>query len=113
MKKKPGCGRSTFVKVFFPEAILLSVISLSFTVPFSTGETRLPIGDDAINVVRALDVGLFGAVFAMETMADTRLGLHRQEQTDLCRHGCLRLVAASEVSLITLNISSLSLDDMC
>jgi hypothetical protein len=32
------------------------------------------IGDDLVDVVRALGVGLFGVGFAMEVMADTQLG---------------------------------------
>ncbi|KAJ5395010.1 uncharacterized protein N7487_009313 [Penicillium crustosum] len=92
IKKEPGFWRSAFLKIFLPEAVVLSVISLPFTVPFTTGDAALPISDDVINIVRALGVGIFGAGFAMEVMADTQLGLHRQERTDLCRHGVWGLV---------------------
>ncbi|CAI7591235.1 unnamed protein product [Penicillium glandicola] len=92
IKKEPGFWKRAFLKIFLPEAAALSVISLPFTVPFTMGETTLPIGNDMVNIVRALGVGLFAAGFAMEAMADAQLGLHRQERTDLCRHGVWGLV---------------------
>lgn len=87
IKKEPGFWRTAFLKVFLPETVVLSVISLPFTTPFHMGGSNIWLGENTINVVRALGVGLFGAGFAMEVMADTQLGLHRKERTDLCRHG--------------------------
>ncbi|KAJ5971395.1 uncharacterized protein N7479_001313 [Penicillium vulpinum] len=92
VKKQPGFWKSAFFKIFLPEALVLSVISLPFTVPFTTSEATLPMGDDVMDIVRALGVALFGAGFALEAMADTQLELHRQERTDLCRHGVWDLV---------------------
>ena len=80
------------MKVFLPETVVLSVISLPFTTPFHMSGSNISLGENTINVVRALGVGLFGAGFAMEVMADTQLGLHRKERTDLCRHGVWSLV---------------------
>ncbi|CDM33091.1 hypothetical protein DTO013E5_5718 [Penicillium roqueforti] len=91
-KKERNFWRRGFMRVFFPEAVILSVISLPFTVPFTMGGATLPIGNDGVNVVRALGVGLFAAGFALEAMADTQLALHRRERTDLCRHGVWSLV---------------------
>ncbi|OQE36766.1 hypothetical protein PENCOP_c011G08626 [Penicillium coprophilum] len=92
VKKEPGFWRSALLKTFLPEALVLSVISLPFTVPFTMGETALPVGEDVRDIIRALGVGLFSVGFAMETIADTQLALHRQKRTDLCQHGVWSLV---------------------
>jgi steroid 5-alpha reductase family enzyme len=92
VKREPGFWKTAFLKIFLPEAIVLSVISLPFTTPFQMSGTTISLGDNAIDVARALGVGLFGAGFAMEVMADTQLELHCKERTDLCRHGVWSLV---------------------
>jgi ABC-type molybdate transport system permease subunit len=43
--------------MFLPEAAVLSVISLPFTVPFTMRDAMPRIGDDLVDVVRALGVG--------------------------------------------------------
>ena len=91
IKKEPGFWKNAFVKIFLPEALVLSVISLPFTLPFNI-DTTLALEEDTLNIVRALGVGVFGAGFAMEVLADTQLELHRRERTDLCRHGVWSLV---------------------
>jgi steroid 5-alpha reductase family enzyme len=92
MKKEPGFWKSAFVKVFLPEAFALSLISLPFTLPFNGCQTTLGLGENVLNIVRAIGVGVFGAGFAMEVLADVQLQLHCRERTDLCRHGVWRLV---------------------
>ena len=91
-KKEPGFWKSAFAKIFLPEALVLSMISLPFTAPLTMGNATLGLGKDALNVVRALGVGLFGIGFGLEVLADTQLELHRRERTDLCRHGVWSLV---------------------
>ena len=91
-KTEPGFWKSAFVKIFLPEALVLGIISLPFTIPFTIGDTTLPVSEDGLNIIRALGVGLFGVGFGMEVMADTQLELHRRERTDLCRHGVWSLV---------------------
>lgn len=91
-KKEPGFWTGAFFRIFLPEAAFLSVISLPFTLPFCMGDTTLSLSENSLNTVRALGVGLFSAGFALEVMADTQLDLHRQERTDLCRHGVWSLV---------------------
>ncbi|KAJ5124943.1 uncharacterized protein N7515_008768 [Penicillium bovifimosum] len=86
-KKEPGFWKGALMKLFLPEAAILSVISLPFTVPFTVGGAGLALEENVVNVVRAVGVAVFGMGFAMEVIADTQLGLHRQERTDLCRHG--------------------------
>lgn len=87
MKKEPGFWESAFFNIFLPEAAFLSVISLPLTLPFCMGDTTLSLSKNSLDTVRALGVGLFSSGFALEVMADTQLELHRQERTDLCRHG--------------------------
>ncbi|KAJ5336239.1 Protein of unknown function DUF1295 [Penicillium brevicompactum] len=91
-KTEPGFWKSAFVKIFLPEALVLGIISLPFTIPFTIGDTTLPVSEDGLSIIRALGVGLFGVGFGMEVMADTQLELHRRERTDLCRHGVWSLV---------------------
>lgn len=92
VKKQPDFWTTAALKIFLPEALVLSVISLPFTVPFTVGGNVLRMDDEAVDLVRAFGVAVFGAGFAMEVMADMQLGLHRQERTDLCRHGIWGLV---------------------
>lgn len=91
-KKDPGFWRTALFKVFLPEAVILSIISLPFTLPFNLSGSTISLGAQGLNTIRAFGVGLFSAGFALEVMSDTQLELHRQERTDLCRHGVWSLV---------------------
>lgn len=92
VKTEPGFWKTALFKVFLPEALFLSVISLPITMPFSSDNTALSLVSDTSSTVRALGVGLFSAGFALEVLADAQLELHRQERDDLCRHGVWSLV---------------------
>lgn len=91
-KKDPGFWRMALFKIFLPEATVLSVISLPFTLPFNWSGSAVSLGVEYLNTIRAFGVGLFSAGFALEVMSDTQLELHREERTDLCRHGVWSLV---------------------
>ncbi|KAJ5887230.1 hypothetical protein N7504_011277 [Penicillium tannophilum] len=91
-KKDPGFWRTALFKVFLPEAAILSIISLPFTLPFNLSGSTISLSAKGLNAIRAFGVGLFSAGFALEVMSDTQLELHRQERTDLCRHGVWSLV---------------------
>ncbi|KAJ5766130.1 uncharacterized protein N7511_003746 [Penicillium nucicola] len=91
-KKEPGFWRMAFLKIFLPEAIVLSVISLPFTAPFRMSASTVLLDENTTSLVRGLGVGLFGAGFAMEAMADIQLALHCKERSDLCRHGVWSIV---------------------
>ncbi|KAJ5085220.1 hypothetical protein N7532_009991 [Penicillium argentinense] len=91
-KKEPGFWKSALFNMFLPEAAVLSVISLPFTVPFTTSGTTLSLTTTTLDTVRAAGAALFGIGFGMEVLADTQLELHRRERSDLCRHGVWGLV---------------------
>jgi steroid 5-alpha reductase family enzyme len=91
-KTEPGFWKTALFKVFLPEALFLSVISLPVTMPFSLDNTAISLVSDTSSTLRALGVGLFSAGFALEVLADTQLELHRQERDDLCRHGVWSIV---------------------
>lgn len=90
--KDPGFWKSAFWKLFLPEAVFLTFISLPFTLPFRLTASTLDLSADAAGTVRALGVALFSAGFTLEAMADAQLEMHRQERTDLCRHGVWSIV---------------------
>lgn len=92
VKKERGFWKSALFKVFLPEALFLSVISLPVTLPFSMGDTTLSMGMNSLSTVRALGAGLFSAGFALEVLADTQLESHRKKHDDLCRHGVWSIV---------------------
>lgn len=91
-KKEPGFWKTAFFKIFLPEAAVLSFISLPFTIPFAMGDTTLSLATNTISSIRAFGTAVFAAGFGMEVMADTQIELHRQERSDLCRHGVWGLV---------------------
>lgn len=92
LKKEPGFWKTALYKIFLPEAIFLSFISLPITVPFSMADTTLSVSTNVLSTFRAFAVGLFSSGFALEVMADTQLELHRKEREDLCRHGVWSIV---------------------
>ncbi|KAI9925055.1 hypothetical protein ASPWEDRAFT_118486 [Aspergillus wentii DTO 134E9] len=91
-KDPAGFWKTAFFKLFAPEAVFLTFISLPFTLPFCMTHSAISVDPDVSKSIRALGVGLFSAGFAMEVMADTQLELHRGERTDLCRHGVWSIV---------------------
>ncbi|KAJ5641376.1 hypothetical protein N7490_005376 [Penicillium lividum] len=91
-KKEPEFWRTALFKLFLPEAAVLTIISLPFTMPFQMTGSAIPLGVSSLNAIRAFGVGLFSAGFSLEVMSDTQLELHQQERTDLCRHGVRGIV---------------------
>ncbi|GLA28793.1 DUF1295 domain protein [Aspergillus phoenicis ATCC 13157] len=87
-----GFWTSALLKQYLPEAAFLTLIALPFTVPFRLTSSTLSLDGDVQSAVRAIGVALFGAGFALEVMADAQLELHRQERTDLCKHGVWSIV---------------------
>ncbi|KAE8149705.1 hypothetical protein BDV25DRAFT_130165 [Aspergillus avenaceus] len=113
-QQDPSFWKSAFFKQFLPEAVFLTFITLPFTLPFRLSQSSLNINTETVGVFRALGVGLFSAGFAMEALADTQLELHRQERTDLCRHGVWSIVrhpnylgdALVHISFVLLNAAN-------
>ena len=84
---------SSFVKLYLPEALFLTVITLPFTLPFRGGHaTGISMDHDVACALRALGIGLFGAGFTLETLADSQQASHRDQCGDLCRHGVWSIV---------------------
>ncbi|KAJ5183805.1 hypothetical protein N7492_001421 [Penicillium capsulatum] len=92
LKKEPGFWRKAFMKMFIPEAAVLSFISLPFTVPFGMAASTVSLDACTAKCIRAFGVGLFSAGFGLEAIADYQLEVHRREREDLCRHGVWSLV---------------------
>lgn len=92
IKKEPQFWKTAFVTIFLPEAFALSIISLPLTSPFTMNDTTHSVGENGLNIIRGLGVGLFGIGFSMEVLADIQLERHRRERNDLCRHGVWSLV---------------------
>lgn len=93
-KDPEGFWSSALYKHFLPEAVFLTFISLPFTVPFRLGGSAVKVGSEEVRGwLRALGVGLFGAGFAMEVIADKQLDVHRKEgRKGLCRTGVWSIV---------------------
>ncbi|KAB8266199.1 hypothetical protein BDV32DRAFT_115241 [Aspergillus pseudonomiae] len=112
--KDPEFWKSAFFKQFLPEAVFLTLITLPFTLPFRLTGSSLNLSTDTAATIRGLGVALFSAGFAMEAMADCQLELHRQERTDLCRHGVWSIVrhpnylgdALVHISFVILNAAN-------
>lgn len=92
LKKQPGFWNRTFFTQFLPEAAFLTVITLSFTLPFRMPHTTVSLTPEQECLRRTLAVGLFSAGFALEVLADVQLESHREERTDLCREGVWSIV---------------------
>ncbi|KAE8371871.1 hypothetical protein BDV26DRAFT_114263 [Aspergillus bertholletiae] len=112
--KDPGFWKSAFFKQFLPEAAFLTLITLPFALPFRLTGSSVDLSADTAATIRGLGVALFSAGFALEAMADCQLELHRQERTDLCRHGVWSIVrhpnylgdALVHISFVILNAAN-------
>ncbi|KAL4921367.1 hypothetical protein BDW62DRAFT_219517 [Aspergillus aurantiobrunneus] len=94
-KKEPGFWNKAFGAMFLPEALAQTVISLPFVLPFRVAGDRLT-GPQGVNgvCVHSLAVFLFSAGFALESLADARLSIHKKhgEEKGLCRDGVWSIV---------------------
>lgn len=87
-----GFWNSALLKWFLPEAAVLTLVSLPFTLPFRMGSSTVSVEPQVSCGLRALGVGLFSAGFVMETLADAQLELHSRKRSGLCRHGVWSIV---------------------
>lgn len=99
LKEQQGQGKglskfwnSALLKLFLPEAAVLTLVTLPFTLPFRMGSSMLSVDPQASCGLRTLGVGLFSAGFVMETLADAQLELHTRERGGLCRRGVWSIV---------------------
>ncbi len=91
---KGGFWDWAWLTVYLPEAVVQSLVAVSVTAPFRMvlGETRCVLGLKGCwrGVGRAVAVGLFGAGFALEVLADRQLGEFKgraESQGKMCRDG--------------------------
>lgn len=90
VKKEEGFWNTALFKVFLPEALFQTVISLPFTAPF---HHQGMVFTGYHPYIQALAVGLFSAGFAMESLADYQLSVHQEEgKSGLMRDGVWSLV---------------------
>lgn len=87
-----GFWNSALLKWFLPEAAVLTLVSLPFTLPFRMGSSTVSFAPQVSCGLRTLGVGLFSAGFAMETLADAQLESHSREGGGLCRRGVWSIV---------------------
>ncbi|KAL4925981.1 DUF1295 domain protein [Aspergillus undulatus] len=98
LKKDPEFWNKSFFSMFLPEAVMQTIISLPFTLPFrATGESLRAspvLGGDTRSCFTSLAVLLFSAGFAMEVLADARLAAHKKDRSasGLCRDGVWSIV---------------------
>ena len=76
------------------------------------GDTTLSLATNTISSIRAFGAAVFATGFGMEVMADTQLELHRQERSDLCRHGVWGLVRHPKY-VLDMNYICIRPDEIC
>ncbi|TDZ55138.1 hypothetical protein CTRI78_v005693 [Colletotrichum trifolii] len=95
VKKDAGFWNKALFTVYLPEALFQAVISLPFTIPFrhQVIGSLLPSSPEWVN---AAAVGLFGAGFALEVLADWQLDQFKRgnagAESRMCRDGVWSLV---------------------
>ncbi|KXX79081.1 Lamin-B receptor [Madurella mycetomatis] len=86
-----------WLTVYLPEVLFQTVIALPVTMPFrlAAGDYRCGMGDGYRGVGQALAVGLFGAGFALEVLADWQLAefkMKAENRGKICRGGVWGIV---------------------
>ena len=88
-KKEDNFWLNALFKRFLPEALLQSIISLTFTAPFRHQGGVL---SGYHPYIQALSVGLFSTGFALSTLADYQQEKHRQKSSTLQTDGVWSIV---------------------
>ncbi|RYO91079.1 hypothetical protein DL766_003357 [Monosporascus sp. MC13-8B] len=98
-KKDPQFWNKAFFTSFLPEAVVQTLISLPFTLPFRAGTAASASVSPALpssnlsSLVHGLAVFLFTTGFAMEILADAQLESHKQKNNgELNREGVWSIV---------------------
>ncbi|KAI1382988.1 DUF1295-domain-containing protein [Hypoxylon trugodes] len=94
-RKDPGFWNKAYFTKFLPEAFIITLTSLPFTLPF-----RAPVASalaspfpEASSITHSLAIFLFTAGFALETLADSQLESHKQKgNTEVNRDGVWSIV---------------------
>ncbi|KAH7064872.1 hypothetical protein B0J12DRAFT_560267 [Macrophomina phaseolina] len=94
VKKEPGFWNKAIFGMFLPEALVQTLISLPFTLPFRAGFSSArasPLPENA-SLFHSLAVFLFTTGYALEVLADSQLESHKQNSNDLNREGVWSIV---------------------
>jgi steroid 5-alpha reductase family enzyme len=93
-KKDPGFWNKAAYQTFLPEAIMQTIITLPFTLPFRSGVESMSLSPAATfpSIAYHLAIFLFGAGFALDTLADTQLAAHKEKSKALNQDGVWSIV---------------------
>ena len=94
VKKEKGFWNNAIFSTFLPEALVQTVISLPFTMPFRS-EPVVAFGalPQWVGVTRSVAMGMFAAGMALEVLADAQIEQHKRKgRSDLCRDGVFSIV---------------------
>jgi steroid 5-alpha reductase family enzyme len=93
VKSEKGGWTKALWSLFLPEAVIQSLITLPFTAPFRTTYPVLDCPPEWRGTVEALAIGLFGAGFALEVLADWQLERYKRfGGKEVCKEGVWSLV---------------------
>jgi len=93
VKEEKDFWNKAFFTVFLPEAVIQTLITLPFTIPFRALPTdTFHVPHEYIDFIHGLAVGLFSAGFSLEVAADATLDSHRAKSSDLNREGIWSIV---------------------
>lgn len=92
-KQAPSGWNKAFFKLFAPEAIVQSLITLAVTIPFRAGVPVIGAPTEYAGIIDALAIGLWSAGFGMEVLADWQLSSHKESgDQGLMRDGVWSIV---------------------
>ncbi|KAL2810278.1 hypothetical protein BJX63DRAFT_423222 [Aspergillus granulosus] len=94
-KKEPGFWNKALYTMFLPEAVVQTLISLPFVLPFRAPAASIqasPVTSNA-TAYHSLAVFLFSTGFALEVLADAQLARHKKSKSiGLCRDNVWSIV---------------------
>jgi len=85
VKKEPGFWNNAIYSIFLPEAIIQTIVSLPFVIPFrapwasAAASPNLPVSAE---IVHDLAIWLFGSGVALSIMADAQLPEHQEKEKE-------------------------------
>jgi steroid 5-alpha reductase family enzyme len=95
VKKDPGFWNKALYTMFWPEAVVQTLISLPFVLPFRAPAASIQASPVTSNATawHSLAVFLFSTGFAIELLADAQLAHHKKSKsTGLCRENVWSIV---------------------
>jgi steroid 5-alpha reductase family enzyme len=95
VKKDPGFWNKALYTMFWPEAVVQTLISLPFVLPFRAPAASIEASPVTANATawHSLAVFLFSTGFAIEVLADAQLARHKKSRaTGICRDNVWSIV---------------------